>query len=142
MISSTGTNGQRACHSIGLLAAVVAGLGLLDARPADGQGLGAVQGRVVDDGGGAALAGAVVALEELGLSTTTGSDGTFVIEQIPDGDYTLTVTREGFAPLTSRVTVAAGLPIRLDLRLPAAAFEEQVVVITSEAPPQTNKHVG
>ena len=128
MISSTGTNGQRACHSIGLLAAVVAGLGLLDARPADGQGLGAVQGRVVDDGGGAALAGAVVALEELGLSTTTGSDGTFVIEQIPDGDYTLTVTREGFAPLTSRVTVAAGLPIRLDLRLPAAAFEEQVVV--------------
>ena len=34
----------------------------------------------------------------------------------------------GFAPLTSRVTVAAGPPIRLDLRLPAAEFEEQVVV--------------
>ena len=105
------------------------GLGLLDARPPDGQGFGAVQGTVVvDDGGGAALAGAVVALEELGFSMTTGPDGTFVIDEIPAGDYTLTVTREGFAPLTSRVTVAAGPPIRLDLRLPAAAFEEQVVV--------------
>ena len=111
-------------RNIGLIAAVVAGLGLLDARPADGQGLGTVQRTVVDDGGGAALEGAVVVLEELGFSTTTG----FVIDEIPAGDYTLTVTREGFVPLTSRVTVAAGPPVRLDLRLPAAQFEEQVVV--------------
>ena len=128
MTTSTRTNRKRAYLNIGLIAALAAGLGLLDARPAAGQGLGAVQGTVVDDGGGAALAGAVVALEELGLSTTTGSDGTFVIDEIPAGDYTLTVTREGFAPLTSRVTVAAGPPVRLDLRLPVAEFEEQVVV--------------
>ncbi len=38
------------------------------------------------------------------------------------------MTRQGFAPLTSRITVAAGAPIRLDLRLPAAAFQEAVVV--------------
>ena len=111
-----------------MLVAVVAGLGLLHARPADGQGLGAVQGTVVDDAGGAALAGASVTLEELGLATTTETDGTFVIEEVPAGEYTLTVLQEGFAPLTSRVTVVAGPPIRLDLRLPAAEFEEQVVV--------------
>ena len=128
MISSTRMNGRRASHGLGLLATLVAGFGLLDARPADGQGFGSVQGTVVDEGGGGALAGAVVTLEELALSTDTGSDGAFVIDEVPAGDYTLTVTREGFAPLTSRITVAAGPPIRFDLRLPAAEFEEQVVV--------------
>ena len=97
-------------------------------QPAEAQPAGSVQGTVVDDGGGAALAGAVVTIEELGLSATTGPDGTFVIDELPAGDYTLTVTRQGFAPLTSRITVAAGPPVRLDLRLPAAEFQEEVVV--------------
>ncbi len=133
MIASTiRMSGQPARRGMGPLAAAVvvaaAWLGPLAARPADGQELGSVRGTVVDEAGGAALAGAVITLEELGLSTTTGSDGAFVIDGVPAGDYTLTVARQGFAPLTSSVAVAAGPPIRLDLRLPAAEFEEQVVV--------------
>ena len=132
MIASTiRRSGQPARRGIGPLAAaavMAAALGLLEARPAEGQGLGSLQGTVVDEAGGAVLAGAVVTLEELGLSTTTGSDGTFFIDDIPAGDYTLTVARQGFAPLTSSVTVAAGPPVRLDLRLPAAEFQEEVVV--------------
>ena len=81
---------------------------LLAARPAHGQPAGSVQGTVVDEGGGAPLAAAVVTLEELGLSIATGPDGTFSIDDVPAGNYCLTVTREGFAPLTSRVTVTAG----------------------------------
>ena len=134
MIASTiRMSGQPARRGMGPLAAVVvvvaaAWLGPLAARPADGQELGSVRGTVVDEAGGTALAGAVITLEELGLSTTTGSDGAFVIDGVPAGDYTLTAARSGFAPLTSSVAVAAGPPIRLDLRLPAAEFEEQVVV--------------
>ncbi len=107
---------------------MVAALGLLEARPAQGQGIGSVQGTVVDDGGGAPLAGATVTLEELGLSTTTAADGAFVMAGVPAGDYILTVTREGYAPLASSVTVAAGAVVPLALRLPAAEFEELVVV--------------
>ena len=121
-------NGRRAVGGLGLLAAWAAGFGFAEARPAQGQPVSVVQGTVVNAEGGAALAGAVVTLERIGLSTTTGSDGTFVIDEVPPGDYDLTATREGFAPLSSRVEVAPGLPVRLDLRLSAAAFEERVVV--------------
>ncbi len=115
-------------RGVGLLAVMVAAAGLLEARPAHGQPAGSIQGTVVDEGGGAPLAAAVVTLEELGLSATSGSDGTFSINDVPAGDYRLTVTREGFAPLTSRITVAAGALVRLDLRLPVAEFEERVQV--------------
>ena len=115
-------------RGVGLLAVVVAAAGLLAARPAHGQPAGSVQGTVVDEGGGAPLAAAVVTLEELGLSITTGPDGTFSIDDVPAGNYRLTVTREGFAPLTSRVTVTAGVRVRLDLRLPVGEFEERVEV--------------
>ena len=115
-------------RGVGLLAVVVAAAALLAARPAHGQPAGSVQGTVVDEGGGAPLAAAVVTLEELGLSITTGPDGTFSIDDVPAGNYRLTVTREGFAPLTSRVTVTAGVPVHLDLRLPVGEFEERVEV--------------
>ena len=128
MIATTRKAGLQVSHGAGLLAACLVGLVLLAGQPVAAQPAGSVQGTVVDDGGGAALAGAVVAIEELGLSATTGSDGTFVIGDVPNGSYSLTVTRQGFAPLTSGVTVAAGQPVRLDLRLPAAAFQEEVVV--------------
>ena len=128
LISAIRRNGRRRAAGLGLLAAWAAGLGILEARPAQAQAVGTVRGTVVDDADGTALSGAVVTLEGTGLSTATGPDGTFVIDGVPAGDYGLTVTREGFAPLASRATVAPGVPVRLDLRLPAAAFEERVVV--------------
>ena len=122
-------NGRDSFRGTWLLAVwVVAASGLLEARPAQGQATGSVRGTVVDDGGGAPLAGAVVTLGEVGLSTTTAEDGAFVIAGVPAGDYTLTVTREGFAPLASAVTVAAGQAVPVALRLPVAEFEELVVV--------------
>ena len=108
--------------------ALLAGVVLLAAPAAQAQPAGAVEGTVADEGGGAPLAAAVVRIEELGRSATTGSDGRFSFDDVPAGDYRLTVTRQGFAPLTSRITVTAGAPIRLDLRLPVAEFEERVEV--------------
>ena len=92
------------------------------------QANGSVRGTVVDEASGAALAAAVVTIEETGLSAVTGPDGTFAIEGVPPGTYNITVTREGFAPLSTPVPVAAGPPTRVDLELPAAAFEERVLV--------------
>ena len=106
------------------------------ARPAHGQAGGSIQGTVVDDADDAPQAAAVVTLEEIGQSVTTGPDGTFTIDGIPPGEYSLTVTRAGFAPVTSRITVTADSPVRLEVRLPAAEFEVRVTVagIRSELP--------
>jgi len=101
---------------------------LLVPRAALAQGAGSVEGTVVDDAGGAPLAGAAVTLEETGASATTGPDGTFTIENVSPGVYTLSAILDGFAPLVATVTVTAGAPSLLDLRLPSAEFEESVVV--------------
>ncbi len=114
--------------AIALAALLAAALQLPAPARAQAQANGSVQGTVADEGGGAPLAAAVVTIEELGLSATTGPDGTFRIEEVPPGTYNITAVREGFAPLTTPVTVAAGPPTRLDLGLPAAAFEERVLV--------------
>ena len=126
--SGPAISATRVRSSRGTIAALTAALGLLVAVPAAGQPSGTVQGTVVDEGGGAPLAAAVVTIEELDRSATTGSDGAFSFSDVPAGDYSLTVRRQGFGPLTSRITVAAGSPVRLDLRLPVAAFEERVTV--------------
>ena len=87
-----------------------------------------IQGVVVAEDGGAPLPAAVVVLDGAATSTTTGADGRFTLAGVPAGTYRLTVTREAFAALTATVTVTAGRPVLLDLRLPALQFEERVVV--------------
>ena len=136
LISGTRANRRRARRGVALLAALVAGAGLMAARPAQGQPSGSLRGTVVDDADGAPQAAAVVTLEEIGMSVTTGPDGRFTFDDLSSGEYSLTVTREGFAPVTSRITVAPGSPVRLEVRLPAAEFEERVTVagIRSELP--------
>jgi len=43
--------------------------------------------------------GATVALEPGGLTTTTGSDGSFLFQEIPPGAYSALITRSGFFPV-------------------------------------------
>lgn len=87
-----------------------------------------IQGVVVAEDGGAPLPAALVVLDGAAMSATTGADGRFTIAGVPAGTYRLTVTREAFAALTAPVTVVAGQPVLLDLRLPVLQFEERVVV--------------
>ncbi len=107
--------------------------GPLTPAPAFGlQETGSIRGVVVAEDGGAPLPAAVVVLEGAGMSATTGSDGAFVIDGVPAGAYRLTVSREAFANLQVSVTVTAGRPVVLDLRLPVLQFEESVVVTATQ----------
>ena len=126
--TSSRTDVRNARLGIGLLAVSIAVAALLAPRPAHGQAAGSARGVVVDAAGGAPLAGAVVTLAENGMSATTGPGGTFTIDDVPPGMYTLTVIRDGYAPLTTPVTVSAGAATPLELRLAAAEFEERVRV--------------
>ena len=119
---------------------VIVVAGLLAAEPAFGfeetgsirEETGSIQGTVVAEDGGAPLPAALVALDGTAISASTGADGAFAIDGVPAGAYRLTVTREAFAPLTSQVTVMAGQPVLLDLRLPVLEFEESVVVTATQ----------
>ena len=66
---------------------------------------GAITGSVVDNGGNA-IAGATV--RGGGLTTVTGGNGAFALNNVPAGTVTLVASAPGFQPASETVTVTAG----------------------------------
>ena len=78
------------------------------------------------------IAGAKITLQAAGsdfvLQATTGSDGTFELPQAPIGVYRLTVTAQGFAPVTQSLSVASGTNPILHIPLSIGTATQSVVV--------------
>ena len=49
----------------------------------------------------------------------SGSDGTYTLDNVPPGNYTLTAWQETYGPQTQKVTVAAGKPATADFTFKA-----------------------
>ena len=93
----------------------------------------ALRGNVLDQDQ-AAIAGAVVSAASAGrfdpVSTTTNANGEFVLV-LESGDYDLTVSSEGFAPVTKHIVVKAGENPVLSIGLGVAENTATVTVTTS-----------
>jgi hypothetical protein len=70
-----------------LLALGVASAGLIQVASAD-----VITGKVTDASGEAPLQGAIVTIEELGRTAASDRFGTYRFNNIPAGDYTLSVS--------------------------------------------------
>src|ERR1700761_5940423 len=57
---------------------------------------------------------------EIAGAVTTGSDGTYRLSQLAEGQYTLVVAAAAYAPLAEQVTVEEGELARHDVELPAS----------------------
>lgn len=101
---------------------------------------------LVTDASGATIAGAWVQLSAAGRDwggpdTKTGTDGSFNVPGVGDGDYALIVTKEGFAPSGGEVTVhvagkpVAGLAVRLGV---GAAIVGTISGVEPEKLPQVS----
>ena len=103
----------------------------LDLRLSDGT---EVSGRIVDSQGspvpGASLSlparAGETAMFRPDAQAVSSADGSFVFQGIPDGEYRLTGTRQGFAPATIPGVRVAGAPVSgLELRLgPGAVIRD------------------
>lgn len=96
------------------------------AHVAHAQGTGTIAGTVRDAATSEALVGANVRLEGTALGAATGVDGAFVVQNVPAGQYAVTVSYIGYLRRTSDdQTVAAGETRRLDAALTVdESFEE------------------
>jgi len=96
------------------------------------QDTGYISGTVTDKSG-AAIAGADVTLKNtagsLNRSTTTNSDGAYVIPGLPGDTYDLSVTVKGFQKFTAQhIVLSVAEKQRVDIQLTVGTITEEIVV--------------
>ena len=98
---------------------------------------GSLGGTVTAEGTGAAVAGAQVFIEALGLGGTTTPDGRYQIMGIPVGTHSVQVQVIGYRTAERSVTIVAGQTTTLNVSLPVAAIAlEGLVAVGSRAQPR------
>src|SRR5258708_19067896 len=93
-----------------------------------GQERGGTISGTVTDAGPYVLPGARVDLEPKGPAAVSDQQGRFTIQNVPPGEYTVTVSYVGLAPYTGKVTVTAGQAVHVEAVLQVAGLKEQVTV--------------
>jgi iron complex outermembrane receptor protein len=105
----------------GLLVTVLLQAGL------EAQGVGRVAGRVQDLAGNPLADVSITVRGVPELDARTDDDGGFVLAPVPDGEYVITATLEGFAPSTRRVRVVNGQTADVSLTLSIQILEQVIV---------------
>ncbi|NOT63793.1 MAG: hypothetical protein HOP19_26560, partial [Acidobacteria bacterium] len=86
----------------------------------------------VKDPNGAVVTGAQVAIRNDATNETrnlpTDNRGNFKSEKLPVGDYTVTVTKDGFKPNESKAKVESGREAKLEIKLEIAETRAEVSV--------------
>lgn len=72
------------------------------------------------------IAGASVSISSLGITKTTGSDGSYEFKDIEPGAYTVQVMANGYQTTTKQTTVYAGQSSTLDFQLSPSAANVEV----------------
>jgi hypothetical protein len=100
------------------------------APPADAPRAATVRGRVTDAQSHEPIGQADIVVIRAALHAYTEDDGRYVLEHVPAGTCTLSVTHMGYSPLRHELTVAAGEVRTLDLQLTRNAVKLEEVTVT------------
>src|SRR5947209_8949851 len=121
------------CAALALLAlAGIPGRGAAQGAAAGGS----VAGRVTDERG-TAVVGADVAIVGGAQSARTGTNGSYVIENVRAGAHTVRARLIGYRSQTASVAVAAGQRATHDFSLAADPLNLEAVVVTATETPRT-----
>jgi hypothetical protein len=125
-----------------LVVLAVTVVAMAGARPLAAQSQTAVVRGLVTDAAGAAVAGAVVVLvDALGFTiatATTDAGGSFAVDTVPPGTYTLRAQSASGLAAARTVAVQSALPVQLTLQL-ASRVSEHVVVHGAAQPTVTTR---
>lgn len=103
--------------------------------PIRAQTAGTITGKVTDVSGGAPLPYANVVVLGTKLGGVTADDGTYTVNNVPAGSYTVQATYIGYEVVSKAgVAVNAGATATVDFQLKDTSFKEQEVVVESDKP--------
>lgn len=91
--------------------------------------LGTIYGTVTDYLSGEPIANANVRLNPRGETTLTGSDGSFQFNDLPDGKYTLSISKSGYADLDDdyEINIDNGNTVQRAVQLQKLSYSLQIV---------------
>ena len=121
--------------------AVAVGLLLFFPLIASAQSTGVVQGTVTD-GQERPLPGANVAVQGLQRGAATQADGSYRIDGLAPGEYTLRVSLVGFAAKTATVTIEAGETATLNFTMSSDPMNLDEVVVTGQGSEVSRRAIG
>ncbi|HXH68212.1 MAG TPA: TonB-dependent receptor, partial [Candidatus Limnocylindrales bacterium] len=88
---------------------------------------GSVAGRVTDSTG-SVLQGAEIELQPGPVTTASGTQGSYFINDLNPGTYTITITYVGFKLFTKVVNVTAGQTVTIDAKMDVSSQRDEVLV--------------
>ncbi len=93
------------------------------------------------EGGGQGLFGATVVIESIKKGTTTKEDGTFLIEDIPSGEYEVSFSYIGFRKIIKKITISDENETTLFIELDEDTSLEEIVISANLKPRRKSETV-
>jgi TonB-dependent SusC/RagA subfamily outer membrane receptor len=106
------------------------------------QGIGAIEGKVIDAGTARPIANARITIAGTTIRATTTDAGTFRIVGVPARQVDVRVRVIGFAPASKSIVVAAGQTVQADFQLTVSALQLEQVVVTGSGQQVEAKKLG
>jgi TonB-dependent SusC/RagA subfamily outer membrane receptor len=91
---------------------------------------GTVTGRVLDSQSGLPLAAVQVFVSALDLGGLTQQNGRYLLQNVPAGTHTLTVTRIGYRTAEAQVTVGGGQTVEQNFAMAEEALQLDEIIVT------------
>jgi outer membrane receptor protein involved in Fe transport len=104
---------------------------------------GALRGTILDADFSVPVSGVTVVVEGTGVGASTGQDGSFFINDLPPGQYTILASKEGFVrERRSSIIVTAGSVKDMDMDMTAEVVELDEFVVAEEEIVDTTATTG
>ena len=90
-----------------------------------------INGFVSDSSNGSPLIGANVILKGTSLGAATNTDGKYIIDQVPIGDYVLSVSYMGFKSFEKKISIESSENLSVNIMLIPEAIKMETYVVTA-----------
>ncbi|HEX2787862.1 MAG TPA: TonB-dependent receptor [Ignavibacteria bacterium] len=92
-----------------------------------------LSGKVLDASTQKPLSGAIVSISDLKISTATDTNGYYLLDNLPEGNFALNIKYTGYKSITERINILGSMKLNFELTESIVEISEIVVTGTNKA---------